>query len=145
MSTLVKRNSLFPSVFSDFFENDKFFNSPWAEREFGLTVPAVNIKESDKDYSIEFAAPGYNKDEFSIKLEGSALTVSAENKEEKSENTDKFTRREFSYSSFSRSFELPRLADAEKIDATYKDGILKLIVLKRQGGNERTKKEIKIG
>src|SRR5688572_14873802 len=70
-------------------------------------MPAVNINETEKSYEIEFASPGYEKDEFKINLSQNILTVSAEKKDEKDEKQEGYTRREFSYSSFKRSFTLP--------------------------------------
>src|SRR5688572_525872 len=127
--TLVKTNkngTLFPSVWSDFFDNEKFFGNRWFEKEFEQSLPAVNIKENNNEFNIEFAAPGFNKSDFKIKVEENVLNISAEKEGQKSEEKDHFTRKEFSYNSFSRSFTLPQTVNAEKIDAKYNNGILQL-------------------
>ncbi len=145
--TLVKTNkngNLFPSVLSDFFDNEKFFGNRWFEKEFEQTLPAVNIKESNQEFNIEFAAPGFNKNDFKINVEENILTISAEKREEKNEEKDRFTRKEFSYNSFSRSFTLPLTVNADKIDAKYNDGILKLNIPKKEEAKQIPKKEIKV-
>lgn len=140
-----KRNgNMFPTLVSDFFNNDNFFGNNWFEKEFANTLPAVNIKENDKQFTIEFAAPGFKKDDFNIQVEENTLNISAEKKEEKNEETEKFTRKEFSYNSFSRSFTLPQTVDADKIDAKYADGILHLNISKKEEAKTLPKKEIKV-
>lgn len=144
--TLVKSNkngNVFPSVFSDFFENDRFFNNQWFEKS--SNVPAVNIKETDTEFDVELAAPGYKKTDLKIDIDNNVLSISAEKKDEKNEENKRFTRKEFSYSSFSRSFTLPQSVNAEKIDAKYSDGILKLVIPKKEEAKTKAKKEIKIG
>ena len=92
------------------------------------------MKELDSGFEIQVAAPGIKKEDFKINLERNVLTISSESKtenEEKDEN-GAFTRREFNYSSFSRSFTLPEMAEPEKIDAAYEDGILKIMVPKKE-------------
>lgn len=143
--TLVKANkngNLFPSVFSDFFENDHFFNNQWLDKSTNL--PAVNIKETDAEFDVELAAPGYKKTDLKIDIDNNVLTISAEKKEEKNEENKRFTRKEFSYSTFSRSFTLPQSVNSEKIDAKYTDGILKLVIPKKEEAKTKAKKEIKI-
>src|ERR1051326_2508094 len=108
--TLVKskNNDLLPSVFSDVFDTDKFFGNDWFEKEFEKRVPAVNIKENGKEFKVELAVPGFSKNDIKVNLDGDVLTISAEKKEEKKEEKERFTRKEFSYNSFSRSFTLPQ-------------------------------------
>ena len=145
--TLVKTNkngNLFPSVLSDFFDNDKFFSNRFFEKEFERSLPAVNIKESNNEFNIEFAAPGFNKNDFKINVEENMLTISAEKEEEKNEEKNRFTRKEFSYNSFSRSFTLPQTVNADKIDAKYNEGILKLNIPKKEETKMLPKKEIKV-
>ena len=144
--TLVKSNksgNLFPSVFSDFFDNDRFFSNQWFEK--ASNVPAVNIKETDAEFDVELAAPGFKKGDLKVDIDNNVLTISAEKKEEKEEENKRFTRKEFSYSSFSRSFTLPQSVNADKIDAKYNDGILKLIIPKKEEAKAKAKKEIKVG
>lgn len=140
-----KNGDLFPSVLSDFFDTDKFFNNRWLEREFQETLPSVNIRENGKEFNVELAAPGFNKSDFKINLEENVLTISAEKKEEKKEENERYTRKEFSYNSFSRSFTVPPTASGDKIEAKYNDGILKLSIPKKEEAKTLPKKEIKVG
>ena len=120
--------------------NDKNF------AEFGNTLPSVNVKENNQNFDIELAVPGMKKDDFKINLDRNILNISSEAKtenEQKDEN-GKYTRREFNYSSFSRSFTLPsQMVDAEKIEANYTDGILKIMIPKKVK-EEATVKTIEI-
>lgn len=146
--TLVKTNktgNLFPTLMSDFFDNDNFFANRWFEKEFNQSLPAVNVKENNKEFNIEFAAPGFKKEDFKINVEENILTISAEKQEEKNEEKDRYTRKEFAYSSFSRSFTLPQTTNADKIDAKYNDGILNLTIPKKEEAKTQPKKEIKVG
>ncbi len=146
--TLVKTNkkgSLFPSLVTNFFDNDNFLTNNWFENEFNQSLPALNIKEGTKEFSIEFAAPGYKKSDFKIALEGGLLTISAEKEEEKNEEKKHFTRKEFSYESFSRSLQVPENSLPDKIDAKYENGILKLTLPKKEITTANNKKEIKVG
>ena len=145
--TLVKTNksgNLFPTLMSDFFDNDNFFENRWFEKEFNRSLPAVNVKENNKEFNIEFAAPGFKKNDFKINVEENILTISAEKQDEKNEEKDNYTRKEFSYNSFSRSFTLPQTVNADKIDAKYNDGILNLSIPKREEAKTQPKKEIKV-
>lgn len=145
--SLVKSNKngdLFPSLLSDFFDNNRFFGNRWPEKEFNHSLPAVNIKEDGKQFDIEFAAPGFSKNDFKIDVENNVMTVSAEKKEEKNEENKRFTRKEFSYNSFSRSFTLPQTVNAEKIDARYADGLLHLQIPKKEEVKALPKKQIKV-
>lgn len=143
--TLIKRSD-WPSLvngswLSDFFDNDRFFDSEGLRRQ---SMPSVNVKESDKGFEIEVAAPGLNKKDFSINVDNGVLTISSEKKEEKEEKEKDFTRREFSYSSFSRSFTLPENVNEDDIKAAYEDGILKLNVAKKNVTVSKTKKAIEV-
>jgi HSP20 family protein len=145
--TLVKtkpKGTLIPSVFSDFFDTDRFFSPRWFEREFAETLPAVNIKENGRQFNIEFAAPGFDKSDFKINVENDALTISAEKQEEKKDESERYTKREFNYSSFSRSFTLPQNANGEKVDAKYENGVLKLTLPKKEETKVSSRKEIKV-
>lgn len=130
--TLVNQNTgLLPSLLEDLFDSD-FFKKPTV-MQAGLTVPAVNIKETPEQYEIEMAAAGMKKEDFSIHLERNVILISSEKSTETSE-TDKnhsYTRKEFNYSSFSRSFVLPEAANREDIKATYVDGVLQVIIPKK--------------
>lgn len=145
--TLVKSNKkedVFPSLLSDFFGNDNFLSNRWFEREFSQSLPPVNIKEDAKQFDIEFAAPGFNKSDFKIDLDDNLLTISAEKKEEKQEENKRFTRKEFMYNTFSRSFTLPQTVSADKIDANYNDGILTLNIPKKEEAKSQPKKQITV-
>ncbi|MCK9481916.1 MAG: Hsp20/alpha crystallin family protein [Bacteroidia bacterium] len=143
---LIKFNNpdLFPSfnsVWDDFFSND-FFNKGV---KLGTTIPAVNVKETDKDYQLEVAIPGLKKDDFKVHVENGILNISSESKQEKEEKDgEKVTRREFSYSSFSRSFSLPENADENNVNAAYNDGILKIDIQKKVLAPANGKRTIEI-
>jgi len=140
---LIKRNDDwgFPSIWEDFFNND-FINFPSAMSR-GRTTPAVNISENDKDFIVELAAPGMKKSDFNINLDRNVLSISSELKDETKEEGKQFTRKEFSYQSFQRSFTLPESVDQEKIEAKYTDGVLKIILHKKEETVTKSK-EIKI-
>lgn len=126
---------------------DSFFgNTPRLLREEASSVPRVNVSETDDKYKIEVAAPGLSKEDLHLDLDGDILTISAEKEEkheDKAENGN-YTRREFSYTSFSRSFTLPENANADKIDAQYKDGILNITIPKKEEKKQKSSKNIKI-
>ncbi|MBL7933314.1 MAG: Hsp20/alpha crystallin family protein [Bacteroidia bacterium] len=107
-------------------------------------MPSVNIKEREKEFKIDLAVPGMEKQDFSIEVENGVLTVKGERKEEKKEESDKITRREFHYGTFRRSFSLPENVDTEAINASYKDGILTLTVAKQEDSKLNAKKVISI-
>ena len=154
MANLMKRDGGMSaptrSVFSDFFtdidrmfENDFFLMPMHLRRQMEGSTPAVNIKDRDKDYLIEVAAPGMKKEDFNIDMEEGRLTISCQKEEEKKEDKENFRRREYNYSSFSRSFNLPENVKPEDIKAQYQDGILSLTVPKVQQ-QDKPKKRIKI-
>ncbi|MDB4926511.1 Hsp20/alpha crystallin family protein [Mucilaginibacter sp.] len=131
--TLVKfgkdqKNSLVNPFFNDVYSllNDSFLNEKLATR-----TPAVNIAESDNQFEVELAVPGLSKEDFKINLDKDVLSVSAEKKTETVDENKKFTKREYSFNSFSRSFTLPESADHSKIEADYTAGILKLTIAKK--------------
>ncbi|MBK9658918.1 MAG: Hsp20/alpha crystallin family protein [Chitinophagaceae bacterium] len=134
-----------------FFDNgwmDKFFNAPLDEFfNYGkvLNVPAVNVTETDKDFRLCIAAPGLEKKDFKIDAYDDMLTISAEHeKEQKEEKNGRFNRREYNYSSWSRSFTLPENCDFGKIDAEYKNGELKLVVPKIEVKEPKKMKTISV-
>ncbi len=106
-------------------------------------IPAVNIKEENDKFVLELAAPGMKKDDFKINLDNYQLTISAETRNEKKEREDSYTRREFVYNSFSRSFTLPKTIDIDKIKADYRNGILDIVLPKKEEEAKLTK-QIKI-
>ena len=136
---LAKRNDDwgFPSVWEDFFNSD-LFNLP-AIASRGMTVPAVNITETDTEFVLELAAPGMKKSDFHVNIDRNVLAVSPEKEEEKEEKEKNYTRKEFSYNSFQRSFTLPESVNQEKIDAKYVNGVLKFILPKKEEVIRKTK------
>lgn len=137
------RNSRFiPSFTDDFFGKD--FLSDFFDSSANKTIPEVNVMENADEFKIEVAAPGLEKNDFKIDLENNVLTISSEKEAKNSTEEEKFIRREFSYSSFKRSFSLPESVDSEKIKAKHKDGILSLVIPKRDEAKEKPKREIKI-
>lgn len=143
--TLIKRNkSTFPSLWNTFNEED-WFRLPdrWNLND---TAPAVNILETEDNFEVELAVPGMKKDDFAIDLEKNVLTISAEDKVETEENEDegRYTRREFRYSSFRRSFTLPESANGDKITAQYKDGVLAITIPKKEEAKPKPPMAIKI-
>jgi HSP20 family protein len=115
-------NDVFESVF-----NDTFFNDHLLTR-----VPAVNISETEDQYHIELAVPGLKKQDFKLNIDRKVLNISVETNAENSEKNKTFNKREFSYSSFVRSFTLPDAADHNRIEASYEDGILKVDIAKKE-------------
>ncbi|MDJ1499745.1 Hsp20/alpha crystallin family protein [Xanthocytophaga agilis] len=101
-------------------------------QDYRSNIPAVNVHESETEYTLEVAAPGQNKENFNINLDGRVLTISSEQKEEKKEENGKWTRKEFNYSSFKRSFTLPENVNAENIEAKYENGVLVVVVPKAE-------------
>jgi len=147
--TLVKRNNNYYPAFPSFFDN--FFNRnlmDWDNSNFSdtnTTLPAVNVKEDNEKFQIEVAAPGMKKEDFRLKLENNVLTISSERKEEKEEKKENYSRREFSYQSFQRSFNLPEgHVQSDKISARYNDGILTIELPKREEVKPQPPKEISI-
>jgi HSP20 family protein len=140
MNLIRKQPPFFPSLIDDFINTDWNLKVP----SFSGTVPAVNIKELDSQFEIELAVPGMKKDDFEIEVEDGVLSISSTQEEEQVNEKGKFTRREFSYSSFRRSFTLPDSVDPTKIDATYKEGLLLVLLPKHKEAQPQPKKLIKI-
>jgi len=141
---LVKTNprAFFPSVMEDFFKPDFMGGT----QSFSSTIPAVNIKETETEFRIELASPGLKKEDFNIELDENVLSISSERKiesEEKNEN-GKYTRKEFSFSSFKRSFTLPEAVNEEDIKANYENGVLLLTLPKREEALPKPKRLIEI-
>jgi HSP20 family protein len=130
--TLMKRTN-FPALFSDrwltdLFDTDRFFDSDLMKRM--QMVPAVNVVEKNNEYEIELAAPGLDKKDFNITLENGVLTIACEKEEEKEEKDKSYTRQEYSYTNFERSFTLPENVKSDKLDARYENGVLRLVLPK---------------
>jgi HSP20 family protein len=142
LPALSKKNT-FPSLIDEFFGRD-VFPGFFLDFDKRIGTPAVNIIENKDDYRIEIAAPGLDKADFKINLEDNVLTISAEKEEKQEEKDEHFMRREFNYSSFSRSFTLPDYLDAEKISAKHKDGVLNVMIPKKEGSKGHPSRTIKI-
>ena len=147
--SLARRNDIFPrmtSLFDDLFAND---NRTWGINNFSATnttLPAVNIKETAEAFEVQMAAPGMNKDDFKIELDGNQLTISSEKQDHHEEKDgDRFTRKEFSYQSFQRVFQLPKdVVDSDKIGARYENGVLHLSIPKKEEARQRPPRMIQI-
>lgn len=139
-----KNGDGFPSLFTGFFDDDNFFSDKWFDRQFKHSLPALNVKEGSKEFDIELAAPGFKKSDFKITSEDDVLTISAEKKEEKSEKKKHYTRQEFSYNSFTRSLRIPDNSIPDKLVVSYEDGLLKLILPKKEASSRKEKKEFKV-
>lgn len=129
---LTKSTGMLPTMFEEFFRPwDEVFETKglWGRV---MNVPAANIVEKENEYSLSLAAPGMKNTDFKIDIDGNMLTVSAELEEKKEEKTDKYTKEEFNYSTFTRCFTLPDEVIKEKIEALYVDGILKLTLPKKE-------------
>lgn len=148
--TIVKRNgnllNHFPSLFDNFLNRDIFNWGLTNYSDTNTTIPAVNIKETPDNYEVEVAAPGMTKKDFRVELEGSVLTISSEKTTEKEDKDDvRYTSREFSYQSFSRTFNLQKdVIDTEKIQAKYEDGVLHLLIPKKEQVKQKPPRLIEI-
>ncbi|MCW3091783.1 MAG: Hsp20/alpha crystallin family protein [Ferruginibacter sp.] len=149
--TIVKRNSnllnQFPALFDDFLNRDIFNWGLTNYSDTNTTIPSVNIKETPDNYEVEVAAPGMTKNDFKVQLDGNVLTISSEKANQKEEKQEemKFIRREFSYESFLRTFTLQKdVVDTEKIAAKYEDGVLHLVVPKKETAKQKPPRLIQI-
>ncbi len=130
-------SSLIESIFND--DLPTVWNNEWMRN-----APLVNIKDTPENYLIEVAAPGFNKENFSVKVEDNILTIAAEQNAEQQVEGEKYTRKEFSYQNFSRSFTLPKRIDGGKIQAAYENGILKVSLPKPEEEKPKAAIEVKI-
>jgi HSP20 family protein len=135
-----------PLLFDDLFSKD-IFN--WGLSNFSdtnTTLPGVNIKETADNFKVEVAAPGMSKKDFKIELDGNMLSISSEKRDEREDKEDgKYTRKEFSYQSFYRTFNLPKdVVDADKIQAQYENGLLQLLIPKKEEAKQKPPKLIRI-
>jgi HSP20 family protein len=147
--SIIKRNSSFPamnSIFDDLFNKDLINWGLVNNSATNTTLPSVNIRENNDNFVVEMAAPGMTKEDFKIELDGNLLTISSE-KEDRNEMKDgeKYTRQEFSYQSFQRSFQLPKdVVDADKIQARYESGVLNLVIPKKEHAKQKPPRMIEI-
>lgn len=139
---LVKRNTgnrAFPSVMDELFK-DLMGGTQYVHR----AVPPVNIRETEQSFTVELMAAGMKKEDFNIEIDNDLLTISAEVKTENNEESGKFTRREFSFTSFKRSFTLPETVKDDDINAAYEEGILKITLPKKEEALPKAKRLIEI-
>lgn len=145
MSLIKFNKNRFPfnNGLGDLFDRDSLFDNDFFNLEKSL--PAMNVKEHDNDFEIELASPGFEKKDFEITMNDDILEVSAEKSEEEEEKEDDYTRQEFNYRSFRRSLQLPKTVDDSKeVKATYKNGILKLQLMKKEAAKEKSKRIIEV-
>ena len=141
---LVKRSGnkfpVFSPMFDDFFGRELF---NWGNNNYSstrTTMPSVNIRETSDNYEVEVAAPGMDKKDFKITLDGNLLTISSFKQQSSEDTEDRYTRREFSYQSFQRSFQLPKdVVDQDKISARYENGLLNLSIPKKEEAKKAPK------
>jgi len=148
--SIVKRNawpfSDMPGLFNDVFTRDLWNWGVKNNSTTNTTIPAINVKETNDHYEVEVAAPGMEKKDFKIELNGNMLTISSEreNKWEQKED-ERYSRREFSYQSFQRMFQLPKdVVDEDKIQAKYENGLLHLTIPKKEHAKQRPPRMIEI-
>lgn len=145
-----QRTPALRSLFSDFFnDSERFFDNDFLPSRMFPTrlmsnLPATNIRETEKEFHIEVAAPGLKKEDFHVDIENGMLIISSETKQESRQEENNYTRREYNFSSFQRSFQLPDNVDEDAIQATYTDGVLKLSIPKREGQQKPPRKQIQI-
>jgi len=134
------RKSFRPFYMSNLFDDDFF---PVFQNRTS-SMPAVNIREDDEKYSLELAVPGMDRKDLKIDINEDVLTISSESKHESEENRDGYKRKEFSYSSFCRSFYIPENVNRDKIEASYKDGILTVGLPKQEEEKSKITRQISI-
>lgn len=144
MSTIMRKSGMLPSTsfIDDFLSRNIFDWSDWTSE--GSSVPKVNIEEASNEFKVEMAAPGMRREDFHIELDNDMLTISAESQDEQNAEGQNYTRREFRYESFKRSFYLPKTVEADEIKAKYKDGLLSLIIPKKEEARKKPVKTISI-
>lgn len=139
--SLIKRNEvLFPALMNEILRPDWFGGT----QNTRTSIPAVNIKENEKDYSLELFVPGRAKEDFGIEIDDAVLTISSEIKESHAASEENFTRREFTITSFKRAFTLPEIVATDKIEAAYENGILKFKLPKKEEALPKPKRTIEL-
>ncbi len=142
MIPMLRNRRFLPSFTDDFLGKD--FLSDFFDSSLNKTVPEVNVLENNDAFTIEVAAPGLEKKDFKIDLNNRVLTISSEKETKQIDKKEKYVRREFSYSSFQRSFGLPDSVDQDKVKANHAAGILTIEIPKREEAKEKPAREIKI-
>lgn len=143
------KNGNFPTIrtrLADLFDFDNFFNDSMTESpawvEWRAKVPATNVSETDKAFTVEVASPGLKKNDFQVNVENGVLEIKVEKENEDREEKENYTRREYSYTNFCRTFTLPETVDSTKIGAKYEDGVLRITLPKLPMSKKESKKEI---
>ncbi|MEY3236917.1 MAG: hypothetical protein RI883_1018 [Bacteroidota bacterium] len=149
MTTLLKRKSILPTWTNDLLDTDNFISPRFFDLdgdgfEFAKSVPSVNINETEKEFKIEMAAPGLQRKDIKVEVENGILSISSEKEHESSEEKKNYTRKEYSYHSFNRSFSLPSNSLPDKINAKYDNGILNITLPKKEVTVSKPAKEIKV-
>lgn len=147
--SLVKRNDRLmdmPLLFNDLFTKDLWNWGLSNNSNTNTTIPAVNIRETAEHFEVEVAAPGMKKEDFSVELDGNTLTIRSERQEEREQKEgERYNRREFSYQSFQRMFTLPKdVVDVDRIAARYENGLLQLLIPKKDEAKQRPPRTIQI-
>lgn len=139
--SLTKRNDvLFPALMNEIFRPDWFGGT----QNSRTADPAVNIRENEKEYTLELFVPGRTKEDFSIEIDDAVLTISSERKESHLVSEENFTRKEFMLTSFKRAFTLPETVATDKIEAAYENGVLKFNLPKKEEALPKPKRTIEL-
>ena len=147
--SIIRRNDLFPamnSMFDDLLTKDLWNWGLSNNSNTNTTIPAVNIRETNDNFEVEMAAPGMRKEDFRVELDGNMLTINSEreDRQEQSEG-ERYSRREFSYQSFQRTFQLPKdVVDSDRIEARYENGVLHLVIPKKETAKQKPPRQINI-
>ncbi|HEV7351309.1 Hsp20/alpha crystallin family protein [Telluribacter sp.] len=142
MNAVLKNGYAYPALLDSFFGKDAL-NEVFAPAVHG-SVPAANVVEHTEGYRIELAAPGMQKTDFKLNLNHNRLTISAQKEQNEEQTREKYTRREFKYASFQRTFTLPATIDSERIEASYTDGVLSIELPKREEAKVKPARQIEI-
>ncbi len=141
MNLLERKNNLvFPSLL------DEFFRPDWngGIQNLNNTLPAVNIRENETDFKLEFFAPGLDKNDFNIEIDQKTLSISSQKHFENEENNERYSRKEYSFTSFKRTFNLPESVNVDAIQASYENGVLNISLPKREEALPKPKRMIEI-
>lgn len=144
--SILRRNDLFPSLFDDLLSRDLWNLGVTNNSSTNTTIPAANIRETPDNYEVEMAAPGMTKNDFKVELDGNTLTITSEkNDQREDKEEDRYISREFSYQSFQRTFQLHKdVVDVDKIEAKYENGVLHLLIPKKEEAKQKPPRMIQI-
>ncbi|WP_108868054.1 Hsp20/alpha crystallin family protein [Aquimarina aquimarini] len=142
--SLLKRTDRLPFLFDDFFTTD-WLGGTTNTNKIGVNTPAVNVKETEEEFKVELAAPGLVKESFNLELDNNVLTISSQSTSEKeTKDSSEYTRKEFSYSTFKRAFDLPETVNVNQIEASYENGVLFVKLPKKEEAKVQPKRLIEI-